>query len=110
MLIPLTYNDGTEIPPQVVTRLTDRFLDLFGGFTIRGTVNGAYRMADGSRAEDVSLEVWVAIDGRRVDEMRCEVSRACRELGQESIYFEVTESQVELVDGRLFAPSGHGND
>jgi len=84
MLIPLTYNDGTEVPAAVLSRITDRFFELFGGFSIRGRVNGAYRMGDGNRADDVSLEVWVAIDGQRVDELRREVSRACQVLGHGS--------------------------
>ncbi len=102
MLIPLSGTDGSELSARALTKVKDVLNEAFGGHTIAGTVTGAYRMNDGSIAEDVSLEVWVAVNPDRVDEVRQIASDICRELEQESIYFEVTDSEVEFVCPSLF--------
>lgn len=96
LLVPLAYNDGEAVPAGTLAGITERLLELYGGYTVAGRVSGAYRMADGARAEDESLEIWVAVPRGRVDELRREVARLCRELRQESTYFEVAGA-VEFV-------------
>lgn len=98
LLIPLAYNDGTAVPPEVVKRIEDRLFGRFGGYTIAGTANGTYRMSDGTRAKDRSLVLWVAVPPNRVAELRREAAELARELRQESIYFEVSGAAVEFVE------------
>ncbi len=97
LLIPLTYDDGMAVPGQTRVEIEDRLFERFGGYTVAGHVHGAYRMADGSRAEDESLDIWVAVPRERVGELRREVARIGRELRQESMYFEVDGTGVEFV-------------
>ena len=97
LLIPLRYNDGSAVSPDVLAGIQERLFTLYGGYTVAGRVNGAARMADGSRAEDESLEIWVAVPRQRVDELRREVGGFCLELCQESMYFEVTDGAVEFI-------------
>jgi hypothetical protein len=98
ILLPLAYNDSTPIPPTVLTNIQDRLYDRFGGYTVVGRVTGAYRTDDGTRVNDESLVVWVAVPAERIDELRREAARICHVLRQESLYFEVSDAAVELVD------------
>ena len=97
ILIPLNYNDGTPVPGKVITRIQRELDEAFDGHTIRGTVEGTYRMADGSTAEDACLEVWVAIEPSREGELRKMAAKYARMLKQESIWFEVTNSKVDFI-------------
>ena len=101
ILIPLAYNDGTAVAPEVLASIKSRLFERFGGFTIAGTAEGTYRMADGSRADDRSLVLWVAVPPERVPELRGELAGFARELGQESMYFEVSGGTVEFVEPTL---------
>jgi hypothetical protein len=55
-------------------------------------------MADGSMAYDPTLEIWVAVEPARIDEVKELARKLARTLKQESIWFEVTNSQVEFVE------------
>jgi hypothetical protein len=55
-------------------------------------------MADGSMAYDPSLEIWIAVDPDRIDEVKGLASKLARKLKQESIWFEITNSIVEFIE------------
>jgi hypothetical protein len=97
LLLPTTYSDGEPVPAQVMTRLLRDIDEAFDGHTVDGHCDGAYRMSDGSMANDRSLKVWVAVDPARVDEVRSLAARFASVLRQQSLYFEVTEAEVEFV-------------
>jgi hypothetical protein len=97
ILLPTYYNDGKGVPVEVLTRIRREVDQVFDGHTIAGTVEGTYRMADGSIATDESWEVWVAVDPDKIDVLRKLTSRFARILKQETIYFEVTNSEVEFI-------------
>lgn len=65
--------------------------------TVDGTCDGVYRMDDRTFARDRTLKVWVALQAERVDELRCLASKIAAILQQESLYFEVTDAEVEFV-------------
>ena len=97
LLIPLSYNDGTPVPPEMLARIENRLYDRFGGYTIAGTVEGACRMADGTRAADRSRVLWVAVPADQIGDLRRMVADIARELRQESVYFEVSDAGVEFI-------------
>lgn len=96
-LLPLTYKDGTEIPSEVHAKIREILTANFGGHAHGDVVHGAYRMAGGETAHDVSSLVWVAVEPEKVDEARQLAARFCSMLKQETIYFEVTDSWIEFV-------------
>ena len=51
VLIPLTYNDGSRVPQDVLDGIFESLFVLSGGYTSTGTVQGAYRMKDGSQTD-----------------------------------------------------------
>jgi ethanolamine ammonia-lyase large subunit len=69
----------------------------YGGYTLAGVVKGTYRMRSGDKEVDESQEVWVAVDEAALDELRQLVGSFCRALGQEVMYFEVTDASVEFI-------------
>lgn len=98
ILVPTKYNDGTPVPENVIVSIKRKIDEAFDGHHIAGVGEGSYRMADGSMAYDPSLEIWVAVDPDRIDEVKGLVRKLARTLKQESIWFEVTNSKVEFVE------------
>lgn len=99
LLIPTRQADGAAAPAALMTDLEGEIYARFGGFTDAGPVRGAYRMKDGSRAEDEARQLWIAVAAARLPELRSLAKRIGRELGQETIYLEVAGA-VELVATR----------
>ena len=58
--IPLTYNDGTKIPQKMIYAIRDEIFAVFGGWTIRGTVRGAYRMESGKQIVEDLEEILLS--------------------------------------------------
>jgi len=96
-LLPTTYNDGRGVPPEVVNSILGDIYEAFDGYTVEGLCDGAYRMGDGSRANDKSLKVWVVFDRVRVGELKKLLARFARVLEQECLYFEVAEAEIEFI-------------
>lgn len=97
LLLPTRYNDGQEVPAEVLADVLRDIDEAFDGHTVDGLCDGVYKMDDGSMASDRSLKVWVAVAPDRVDELRTLAGKFAGKLRQESLYLEVTEAQVEFV-------------
>jgi hypothetical protein len=97
LLVPLNYNDGTAVPAELHDRIKDELFQLAGGYTIAGTVAGAYRMGDGSKQVDESLQVWVGVGEDQIDLLRRLVARFAEWLGQEAMYLERSGGTIEFV-------------
>lgn len=98
ILVPTQYNDGTPVPENVIVGIIRKIDEAFDGHHVAGVGEGAYRMADGSMAYDPTLEIWVAVRPDQIDQVRDLVQKLARTLKQESIWFEVTNSQVEFIE------------
>lgn len=97
LLVPTKFNDGTDVPPSVFACLDEQLFAKFHGFTVDGTVKGAYRMEDGSKAIDHSVVYWIVLREGQEDVLRSLVADLAKELGQESMYMEKTGSTVDFV-------------
>ena len=63
-----------------------------------GEVQGAYRMQQtGEKQVDRLLHLWVVVDDMEIDRLKRMVQKIGQRLGQECMYFEVGESQVEFL-------------
>lgn len=98
ILLPVHYNDGTDVPKEVISGIKRRIDEEFDGHHVAGLGSGTYRMADGSMATDVTLEIWIAVDPDKVSLLKKMTSGFARMLKQETIYFEVMNSEVEFID------------
>jgi hypothetical protein len=97
LLLPLTYNDRTPIPKSVRDHVFDELFVLAGGYHVAGVGRGAYRMKNGSKQVDHSLEVWVAVEEEDVPALKQLVAKVALMLNQESIYLERTGGSVEFI-------------
>ena len=97
LLVPLRYNDGAEVPNQVILDFQEKLFALGGGFTIAGTVEGAYRMADGTKRIDHSLEIWIGLKEEYVPDLEQAVAELGAKLGQESMYLERTGGMIHFI-------------
>ena len=97
ILLPTTYNDGAVIPFTVLQGILKEVDRKFDGHSIDGHVDGTYKMDDGSFVSDRSIKVWIAVDPMKVDDLKILAARIAGTLKQESIYFEVTDAEVEFI-------------
>jgi hypothetical protein len=97
LLIPVYYNDGKEIPKEAIGRILDEIYEKFGGYTVAGATHGAYRMDDGGRADDDCFILWIAVEAEGIAVLKKMAARIAKTFKQESIWFEVAESDITLV-------------
>jgi hypothetical protein len=97
LLLPMYYNDGSQVPRSVLRRMCNEVFDFADGFGLAGKVMGAYRMKDGSKKMDRSIVVWIGIFESQEDILRRTVGKFARELGQESLYLERTGGTIEFI-------------
>jgi hypothetical protein len=101
--LPLTYNDGQPVTEDRRDEVLERLFVEFGGYTIEGVEEGAYRREDtGQKQVEKLLKVCVAVQRESgVERLREMVSEIGGELDQESMYFEVsTRSDVQMVPSK----------
>ncbi len=99
--VPLYYNDGRKVPKKVILDFEDRLFVLGDGFSEKGIVRGAYRMADGKKQIDHSVEYWIWLKEECIPELRRAVAELGAKLGQESMYLERTAGTLDLVPPQL---------
>ena len=100
LLVPLRYNDGTPVPEEVILELKEELVLLANGWTMAGTVEGAYRMADGRQQIDHSLQFWIVVNEDRFSELERIVGELGHKLGQESMFLETPGGMVYFVPPR----------
>ena len=100
LLIPLAYNDGSSIPQELLEGIYDELFDRYRGWTIEGTVKGAYRRRSGEKRVEQLVRVSVALHQAELPELEKRVSGWAALLGQETMLLEVTDSQVRFVPPR----------
>jgi hypothetical protein len=97
VLIPLTYNDGTGIPLAVIESIQDELFLVFHGWTIEGTVKGAYRMRGGQKQVEDLLKLSVVLAAAQLPALESMVGRWCARLGQEVMLLKVADSLIKFV-------------
>lgn len=96
-LLPTHYNDGRQVPAEVIDGLLEELYLNFGGYSIGGLAQGTWRMKDGTKASDSSLQVWVIVEEEKVPLMRDLIKKFARVLGQEKMLFEAMDWPGEFI-------------
>jgi hypothetical protein len=96
-LLPMSYNDGRDVPPEVMDGIFDELYLTFGGYSIGGIAEGTWRMTDGTKASDSSLQVWVIMDEEQIPVMRDLIKKFAKILGQEKMLFEAMDWPGEFI-------------
>lgn len=94
-LIPLADNHGTPFRAEDFAWLQGELVARFGGWSLEGTVEGAWRGEDGRVYRDRSYRYTVATSA--LDALRGLLREAKARFGQASLYLEVSETRVEFL-------------
>jgi hypothetical protein len=95
--IPKHRNDGSEISEAELTRILNRVVDKFNGYSWEGPCRGAWVSADGTVYREESYRLEVVVAPEQVKQARAHFARIGKQLGQKAIYIEVREGG-EIVD------------
>jgi hypothetical protein len=104
ILVPLTYNDGSRVPDEVLEAIYDEVYETFGAYTIEGQALGAYRMSSGEKRVERLERFCIVVTEAELPTLRKMVARWGRMLGQETMYLETVDSHVEFL-----SPHGRGD-
>ena len=91
--VPIAYNDGRPVEPEVIGDLEAELDAVFFGFTIEGERTGVWR---GQR--EVSAWYTVYVLPQEIDTLRQIVRKLGSRLGQAQMAFEVGTPTAELLD------------
>lgn len=96
-LIPIRFNDGTDVPSAKLEQLLDGLFIEFGAYTLEGTVKGAWLDA-GKAYYDDCLKVVICCEESKLDVARQLISAIGKELGQLAMYLEIDRKvDVEII-------------
>ena len=105
LLLPVNYNPppgtkgkGPPVPREIIDGILDEIYVVAGGYSITGTVQGAYPMESGERQNDDSLQIWMWVCEEDVPALKSLVGKIGKKLGQEMMYLERIEgTKLELI-------------
>jgi hypothetical protein len=91
-LIPLRFNDGTEVSPKQMTRTIDELAFQFRGCSDEGVTKGQWLDPQDSRLyRDESQRTSVVCSNDRLQETQQAVIKIGIELGQRAMYFDLRD-------------------
>ncbi len=88
-LIPLRYNDGTAVPQEEFRRFEQRAMEIAGGYTADGIVEGGWKAEDGTEYIDQSKRYRVAARWWKRPKIKAAVRETGERLDQESMFWQV---------------------
>jgi hypothetical protein len=105
LLLPLNYNPlsgeagrGPPVPQEIIDEMLTEIYVLAGGYSHAGVVQGAYRMANGARQDDDSLQIWIWVCEKDIPSLRQLVAKFGKMLGQGQMYLErITGTRLDLI-------------
>jgi hypothetical protein len=98
VLIPLTDNDGVPFSAEAIEAIFDEIFATFRGWTIEGTVKGAYQMrSSGQKRVEELLKVSIILSASQVADLETMVGRWCARLGQEVMLLKITDLAIKFV-------------
>lgn len=98
VLIPLTDNDGVPFSAETIETIFDEIFATFRGWTIEGTVKGAYQMrsTEQKRVEEL-LKVSIVLSASHITDLETMVGRWCARLGQEVMLLKIADLVIKFV-------------
>jgi hypothetical protein len=96
-LLPTAYNDGRKVESQVFQNFETEVLNLVGGFSIEGLVEGGWKDDEGVFYRDRSRKYVVIADETHIDDLKALVIKYGKVLDQKAMYIEVQPAMVDFV-------------
>lgn len=97
--IPKNFNDNEPIPEAFLEAIQDFLIVEFGGYSILGEVDGAWKnKKTGEIKHDYSLKFEVALEMGEVAGLKKFLVETKEKLKQEELYFELNkETDIEML-------------
>lgn len=92
-LIPVCYNDGQPVEPEVFIEIKRALDRQFGGYRIIAPQEGSWH----GQIEDTH-EIEVVVLPKRISELRALVIAIGKRLGQKAMYFDAPAPSTEIID------------
>jgi hypothetical protein len=90
--IPMAYNDGRPVEPEVISEILASLDRQFAGYTIKGIHEGSW-----FGQVEQSMRVEVDVEPERVHVLEKVVHEIGKRLGQKEMYFNVPPPSVRNV-------------
>jgi hypothetical protein len=98
VLIPLKFNDDTQVPKELILSIFDEIYVAFAGWTDEGTVRGAYRMAGtGEKRVEECLKISIVLEEGQIPALEALIGTWCKRLGQEVILLKISDYTVKFI-------------
>jgi len=97
--VPITTNDGTRVPREFFKKFEARLIELAGGFSEDGIVNGCWMDEDRTVYRDRSKRYIVATHEANLGAVKELILEIGKKLRQRAMYFEVVaDSEIQFLD------------
>jgi hypothetical protein len=93
--LPLQYNDGRELEPEVLIGIFQALTRQFSGYTPLGTSDSSWGPQGGTER---TMGIEVAVLPERVAEMEAVVVAIGKKLGQKQMYFDAPPPSVKFFE------------
>ncbi len=93
--LPLRYNDGRRVEPEVLIDIFQALTRQFGGYTPLGTAESDWGPQGGT---EPTMGVEVAVAPHRVKELEDVVFSIGKTLGQKQMYFDAPAPSVKFIE------------
>jgi hypothetical protein len=93
--LPLQYNDGRQVEPEVLIEIFKALTRQFGGYTPLGKGDGDWGQREGT---EPTMGIEVAVLPERVPELERVVIAIGRRLGQVQMYFDAPSPSVKFLE------------
>jgi len=98
LYIPLTYNDRSKVPKEVLLDIKEEIFVAWGGHTDEGTVTGTYRMQPTSKKRiEKHTKLAVVLPENDIPALEMMAGKWANRLEQEAIYMEITDAVVKFI-------------
>lgn len=87
--IPESFNDGNQIPTEIIEGLKSVVISTFGGLTIKGKAQGFWQNSDGEIMKDNNLIFEVAHNADDIKELEEILIEYKELLKQQKLYLEI---------------------
>ena len=101
VIVPVNYNDGTEIPPELIQEFEFEVMVLTGGITRESMTEGKWLGVHRETYIDKGIKYAIAVTEENLPKLQNLVRRYMKAFGQVAYYREIdrqVDVDVEMVD------------
>jgi len=95
LIVPVNYNDGTEIPPELIQEFEFEVMVLTGGITRESMTEGKWLGVHRETYIDKGIKYAIAVNEEKLQELQNLVRKHMKIFGQLAYYREI-DKQIDV--------------